>query len=154
MFEEKVYKDLRTRLRIDAMQLDQELIEHPMRLQTVVEYAADALQIRDAAKNALDVQIADTARRLRAGTEEKLSDTKVASLLLLEDDVKVATQELEDARHDLAYWQGLADSYREKGSALKRIAELTISGYLAPNAAYQGRKEEMAAKRRAVLNTR
>lgn len=151
MFEEKAYKELRTRLRIDQMQLSEELSEQPMRFQTVIEYAADALQIRDACKNALDIQVADTARRLRSETDEKLSDAKVASLLLLEKDVKSATQELEDARHDLAYWQGLVDSYREKGSALKRIAELTVAGYLAPNAAYAERREELANKRRAVL---
>lgn len=151
MFEEKDYKALRSRLRIDALKLDEELIEHPMHLQTVVEYAADALQIRDATKSALDITIADAARRLRSETEEKLSDVKVASLLLLETDVKQASQELEDAKHDLAYWQGLADSYREKGSAMKRIAELTIAGYLAPNAAYTAQREEMAGKRRVIL---
>jgi len=151
MFKQKTYESLRAALRIDMLRLDEELIEHPARLQDVIEIAADALQLRDEAKSSLDLCIADAAQTLRLTSEEKLSEIRIASLVQLDTKVIEATREYEDAKHDLAYWQGLVDSTKEKGGALRRIAELTIAGYLAPNAAYTKQKEELAVKRRAVI---
>lgn len=146
MFSEKQYEGLKGRLKIDGMRLDDELIQQPVLLQTVIELAADALQIRDAAKHALDLAEADAAWRIRSIPDEngKLpAENKVTALIPLDREVKAATQELDECKHDLAYWQGLVDSFKEKGSSLKRIAELTIAGYLAPNAAYAERREEI-----------
>lgn len=151
MFEEKQYKALRAALHIDTMRLEQELIEHPARLQTIMEFAADALQLRDTAKAAYDIATADAAQHLRENANEKFSEARIASLLPMVKSVQEASAVLDDAKHDLAYWQGLADATREKGGSLKRIAELTIAGYLAPNTAYQRQREELNERRRPII---
>jgi hypothetical protein len=154
MNNKRAYQDLRKGLTIDSMRLDQELIEHPMRVMMVTEHASDALQLRDAAKHALDITTADAAQRLRNSSEEKLSETRITSLLPLDELVQQATTEYELSKHELAYWQGMVEAYREKGSSMKRIAELTIAGFLAPNAAYSKQKEELAIRRRPIVQKR
>lgn len=151
MYNERAYKHLKSELQIDQLRLDQDLIEHPARLMTVTEYAADALQLRDTAKHTLDITDADAAQRIRNSAEDKISEAKIAALLPLDEHVQNARQSLDEANHDVGLWQGLVRAYQEKGSAMKRIAELTIAGFLAPNAAYSARKEELHAGRRAII---
>lgn len=154
MIKERDYQYLRKGLNIDSMRLDQELIEHPMRMMMVTEHASDALQLRDAAKHALDIITADAAQRLRNSGEEKLSEARITSLLPLDELVQQATTEYETTKHELAHWQGMVEAYREKGGSMKRIAELTIAGFLAPNAAYSKQKEELAVRRRPIVQKR
>ena len=136
MFREIDYTALKANLRIDVMAMDDELIQHPSKLQRVCEIAADALQLRDAFKHQLEIEISEAAHRLRVpdGAGKFPAENKIASQVLLDRKVEGANADLEEANHDLRYWQSLVDSTKEKGSSLKRIAELTIAGYLAPNA--------------------
>lgn len=147
MYQEKKYNTLRARLVIDALQIDQELIQQPMLLQEAAEGCADAIRLRDAAKHALELACARASRTLREPDEngKVASEQKILSLIPLE--VQDEEELLADAKRDAMYWQGLADSFSEKGSALRRIAELTTSGYMAPNDAYLERRREMHAAR-------
>ena len=150
MHEEAQYDELRSKLFIDAMRMDEELIQHPMILQTVTEFAADAMQIRDLLKSHVEVVTAETASRLRSVTGKDgkpPSEARIASELPMFEAIRDAQAEYEAAKHDYNYWSGLVESYREKGGSLKRIAELTIAGFLAPNMA---RRKEMAEKRNAT----
>lgn len=147
MINEKQYAELRQRLAIDKMRLDDELMQTPMLLQTASELAADASALRDAAKLDYDITCAKAARRIRA-SDEKVSESKVAAVLMLEKDVQEAQQTLDDTKRDMAYWQSLADAMREKASLLRRIAELIVSGYLTQNTVYEERKQEMNTERR------
>lgn len=151
MYQEKMYADLKGQLAIDSMRLDEGLQRQPMLFQSVAEIAADALQIRDAAKNDLDIAKADAARRLRKDPDENgkpLAETRIASMLPLDKKVQEAQDLLSEAEHDLDYWQALVDAYNQRGSSLRRIAELTTAGYLTPNAAYKQRQEDMTGQRR------
>lgn len=149
MFMEDEYNRAKQRLKIDLMDIDTEFVEHPMRMQAVIEYATDMMQVRDTAATTLKQTIALSADRLRvAGEDGKLpSEAKLNSLSLLDPEVVTATEELAEAEHDLRYWQGLAESYRAKGSSLKHISELTVAGWLAPN---NNRRQEIAEKRDAA----
>lgn len=148
MYMEKEYEAAKSRLRIDMMDLETEFIEHPARMQTVIECAADMMQVRDAASMTVKQVTAIVAERLRVPDKDgKLpSETKIASQAPLDGDVIQAIEQLAEAERDLRYWQGLSESYRAKGSSLKHISELTVAGWLAPNA---NRKQELQAARAA-----
>ena len=148
MFMEQEYNSAKARLRIDMMDLETEFIEHPSRMQAVIECTSDMMQVRDTASATLKQTIAIIAEELRVpGADGKLpSEAKLNSLSMLNASVVTATEELAEAEHDLRYWQGLAESYRAKGSSLKHISELTVAGWLAPNV---NRKQELQAARDA-----
>ena len=148
MFMEKEYEDAKRHLRIDIMDLENEFIEHPSRMQAVIECTSDMMQVRDTCSTALKQTISVAADKLRVPDKDgKLpSETKLTSLSLLDPAVVTSTEELAEAEHDLRYWQGLSESYRAKGSSLKHISELTVAGFLAPS---QNRKQELQAVRAA-----
>ena len=148
MYQEEKYMRAKDRLRIDMMDLETEFIEHPSRLQDVVETACDLMQVRDTCAQMLKLETASAAERLRVpGEDGKLpSEAKLNSLAPLDNKVIEATTDLAECEHDLRVWQGLADSYRAKGSSLKHISELTVAGWLAPNA---NRRQELQAARDA-----
>lgn len=149
MFMEKDYNNAKAHLQIDMMDLETEFIQHPARLQAVVECCADMMQIRDTSATLLKIEVANAAERLRVPDKDgKLpSEAKLSSLSLLDTKVVEATEALTEAEHDLRYWQGLADSYRAKGSSLKHISELTVAGWLAPS---HDRKRELQDARNAA----
>jgi hypothetical protein len=146
MFNEGTYKRLRMRLKIDALRLTEEMIEMPSLFQEAAECTADAIAIRDGAKRDADITAARIA--IEVGKEmEKPTQAKVDAAVSIHIAVTEANELLDDAKRDAAYWMALTDSMRERSSLLRRIAEMTVSGYLSPNAAYEERKAEMTAAR-------
>ncbi len=153
MFEETQYTILKDRLRIDQLRLDEELIQHPMLTQEVTELAAGALRIRDAAKRDAEQNEAKVARQIRAEMKDGKapSETQIKASLSLYKSVQAMAQALDDAGHDLRLWQGMVDAYIQRGSSLKRVAELIIAGYLAPQMVHrkevQNKRDEWQANR-------
>lgn len=147
MFEEKQFDELKTKLFIDQLRMDEELVQHPMMLMTVNELTSDAMHAKDVLKARVDVITATAGAQLRGmvGRDGKPpSEARITSETPLVPAVQDAIAEYETAKHDYSLWSGLAEAYREKGGSLKRIAELTIAGFLAPNLA---RRKEMSEKR-------
>ena len=153
IFNEEGYARLRARLRADPQKLTDELIEQPALMQDAAENAADAIQIRDAAKNTLSVEISNAAGRLRLLLDDNnkpFSEAKINSMVLADARVVDATEEHEEAKHSAAYWISLVEAYNDRGSSLRRMADLIVSGYLTPNASHaQEARERMAESRRA-----
>ena len=153
IFNEDVYNRLRARLSANLLQLSEELVEQPSLMQEAAEGAADAIQIRDAAKNTLSSVTSEAASRLRLLTDDNgkfFSETKINSLVLSDSKVMQAVEELEEAKHSASYWTSLVESFSDRGSSLRRIADLTVSGYLTPNASYAPDvREKLTEHRRA-----
>ena len=105
MFEEKAYNSAKAHLRIDIMDLEAEFIEHPSRLQTVVEFAADMMQARDEAATLVKIAVAEAAERLRVADDAGKfpSEAKLSSLSLLDAEVVRANADLAEAERDLRY---------------------------------------------------
>jgi len=146
---EDEYNTAKKQLRIDMLDLETEFIEHPSRMQSVIECTTDMMQVRDTCNAALKQVTAEASARLRVpGEDGKMpSEANINSRVPSEFDVIAAAEQLAEAEHDLRYWQGLAESYRAKGSSLKHISELTVAGWLAPN---HNRKQELATLRNAA----
>lgn len=144
------YERLKRKLALDPMELDQELIELPGLILEASECTADALASRDRAKNELDLAMAEAADHLRrqpvsdgkGGTKTR-SEAQITTEVPLFESVVKATTELEFAKHSLALWQAMVDAMRAKKDALKTFSDLTISGYLSPNAALDHRRAEI-----------
>jgi len=154
VFKETEYLHFKNRLLLDKMRIDDELIEHPPTLQSVVELCAEAISNRDHADITLKIILSETADKLRQELDGKISEARIAAELDKDFDVQEARLALERAKHDYNLWNGLVDSFKEKGGSLKRISELIIAGYIAPNSAYDLCKEEMNAKRRERVRVR
>lgn len=147
MFKETEYYELKSKLSIDIMALDDELMQHPMLIQDVNEYAARALNIRDTRKIGVELATAEAGWRLRVPEKDlKMpSEAKISSLIPLDKNLQEAQAAYELAKFHYNYWSGLAEAYREKGGSLKRVSELTIAGFIAPN---KVRRAELAEERR------
>jgi len=147
MYAIEAYSRLKSRLAIDKLRVEDELMETPSMVQEAAEHTGEAIQIRDALKHALDIATAEGMRELRLG-EEKLSDKKMEAEVMLLPSVQEAQVALEDAKRDAFIWSALCDSMRDKSSALRRIAEMIVSGYMTSSSVYAERKQEMNDKRK------
>jgi hypothetical protein len=144
------YEQLQKKLVLDPMELDQELIELPMLIMEANEQCAHCLSARDRAKNDLDLAMAEAADDLRSQTVSDgkggfkvRSEAQITTEIALYKSVQEAQRVVESAKLDLALWQALCDSFRTKRDSLKIFSDLTISGYLSPNAALTQRRTEI-----------
>jgi hypothetical protein len=148
--QDKLYVRLKSRLTIDTMQLDQELIELPQMLSDAGEATAYCIAARDVAKNELDINMSIAADRLRQqpitdsdGKEKRRSEKQIETEIMSIQIVKDAHHRLEEAKLDLALWQSLVDGIRAKQSSIKTVSDLMISGYLAPSSITANRRAEL-----------
>lgn len=155
MQQPNVYERLKLRLELDPGSIDEDLIRHPVWLQDATELAAEALQVREMRKFELSVVEATIDEELRRAPPpqeekaprrtEKQIESKVKTDIRLYD----ATKVYEEARLDCSLWQGLVDSLKSKSKMLETYSSLLLAGFVAPNAAYENRKAELARRRDA-----
>ncbi len=153
----EVYERLKTKLVLDPLELDQELIELPMLIMECAEYTSEKLAQRDRCKNALDLAMAEASDGLRTeltidvkGNNKQRSEAQISSEVFLDEGVQRSLTDLEQS--------ALMDSLKAKRDSLKIFSELTISGYLSPNVALDNRRAEIRAassgvRRRPVNNS-
>jgi hypothetical protein len=153
---ERRYNDLRDKLDIDLLRLDDSLIEMPLLVMEVGEEVALALGDRDRAKNAYDLACVSAANDLRKtpnvdsqGNEKQRSEKQIESEIGGQPAVIRAQAAYEDAKFEAARWQTLSEAVRTKGHSLSRICELIVAGYLTPNAVRETKRSENV-KRRAL----
>jgi hypothetical protein len=132
MHAEQQYRELKARLVIDILQIDQELIRLPPDTQEVAEYCAQALQLRDACAHALELDKALAGTRMREA-EEQIAQNRVQAQIPLDNRVQISQQALDEAKFDVALWQALLKAYEEKGSSLRRICDMMLAGFLTPS---------------------
>ena len=152
------YMRLRGALQIDPLQLDREFTEHPMLLMEVMEAAASANDERDKLKQMLSIVRAQTAAKLRSeqfedskGNLKSKSESQIGSEIDMQDAVIEAEADYDAARFDASLWTALYESTRAKGHSLRELAALTLSGFLAPSAAYNKAKQEIAEVRKPLV---
>jgi len=145
---------LKSRLGVDPLRLDEELIRMPAFIQEISERTAEALRARSVLEDNLKTIMAETANQIRASAEKKPPEAQVDSLVLTEPDVQNAIKQLEQAKYEYSLWQGLMDAARTKSTSLKTFAELIISGYLTLDSIHAERRHELNEVRRAKIDRR
>lgn len=164
LYNKKLYDRLKARLAINPLALDEELINMPQLVIDIGEQVAECLSFRDGAKNDLDIAVAEAAANLRAipieGENAKgepvskvRSEKQIEAEMPMQKTVKGATAALEDAKYDLAMWQTLMDAARTKSHTTQKVADLTLAGYLTPDAAYHKQRDRLTEKRDAKRAT-
>lgn len=155
MLEDPVYAALKEQLQIDPLRLSEELMGQPMLVQTAAEHAAEAIQRRDEHKFRLVVAQADAARLMRGNPDDNgkaPSEAAIASRLPLHASVQAAQTALDEAQRTAAVWMALVDSFREKGSALRRTSEMLLAGFMSPNSAHEARRAEIREASAKVMS--
>lgn len=155
MFREKDYARLRAKLHIDQRQLGEELIEFPQLLLEVCEITVEAVGRKDDADAAYKIAVAVAAAELRDAlvNGKKRTETEIAACAPMDEAARAAAVDAADAKADLSYWSALGESMRAKQSSMKRLSDLTVSGYISTGSAYGPRGEPAAETdaRRAEL---
>lgn len=151
---------LKEQLPINSMALDTELMELPSLVEEIGEESAKAIADMDAAKITYDLELAKASDFLRTnmisdakGQPKLRSEAQIQSEVILVPTVTAALQSYEKAKYNVARWRALQDAYRAKRETLMKICDLTISGYLTPNAVTNRHRTDTARTRRQ-LNTR
>jgi len=143
------YLSLRAQLGIDLLALDDELMKMPQLVQDAAELAAEANDDANAAALAYEVCKAEAGLRIResAPHSERVTEASIERQLPLDPEVQDARVAADQAKTYAGLVHALVQSLRTKSTLLQKASELVIAGYITPNAAYQRRREEMAAQR-------
>lgn len=158
MYKQAIYERLRGTLTIDPMALDKELIEFPSLMLEAAEYAGDAIQRRDYAEQVYKTALAVAASELRESGEgakgKPLSESAIASMAPQERGPQDMLAKLHDAKGDAAYWNALVSAMMTKQMAIKRLVDLTISGFITSGTMVRDARAEMAEKRTELVEKR
>jgi len=149
-FKRDKYLFFRSRRNVDLLSLDEEVSEIASLVQDVAECTAQAVEIREAAKDELEKTKATLAEKLRRvkvedgekGRREK-SETTIASQILLDPLLEEKQIALAEARYDAALWSSLVEAMRTKYGAIKVVAELMALGYTTQSHILAKRREEL-----------
>lgn len=146
----KLYRKLRADIRIDQMRVADELMESPDLVMTCAEHCANANAVRDEKAGNVKVVTAQRAAsyRKRLVNGKARSETEIKSLVEGDEAVSNAIADYEQSRLDAALWTALVNAAQLKHSALKRVAEMIVSGYLTTPTIVGNRRKELTDSRR------
>jgi hypothetical protein len=132
------YEELRRRLRIDYLRLDEELVEMPQLLQDASENATQLSNEFARADMALDIIRAETTMKLRSELTENgraPSEARIASQIDLEPTVQEARALVNELKMQVRLATDLFNNLHTKSRLLGKAADMLLNGYVAPNKA-------------------
>lgn len=145
-FRSQKYVWIRSKTRLDLLDIDTALSEIPVLVQEAGECTSIAIEIREQMKVELNVVEAQIAHELRSTVLEsgkRRTDTAVASQIPLDENYKKKEAELSEARLDAALWQSLTEAVRTKSAAIRVAADLLNSGFLTSDHILDKRRKEI-----------
>lgn len=147
-------------LKIDRNNLDFEFISNPELVLEAGDRVAEAVSIRDTAKEKLDTvnaEVESEMRSLAESSKTKLTEAGVAMKVQLDPRHQRAAEALNQAKLEAALAMSFERAVTARSEALKMLAELYKSGYFAVNSAretpsqrdvqYKLMRERLAANR-------
>lgn len=150
------------RLLIDKKSMDDELMNNPSLVQEVCDECAEAIAIRDAAKEALatvDAQL-DAEVRMELSVSTKVTEDKVKAAIQTNPRHAEAFKAYNDAKLAAALADSLVKAVETRSKALEQLSYLYGSGYFAINSTkrvpatqeidYDRLRDRMAVRRREV----
>lgn len=147
------YDDIKKKLRIDLLRLDQELTELPFLVQEAAEISIELFNDVQKADLELDVAKAQVASDLREEKDESgkvPSETKIVSMIILDPRVQEAQTKLNELRYQSRLANELVTNLRDKSRLLGKTSDLVIAGFITPNSrkAFEEENKERVAQRR------
>lgn len=128
----EVYERLKSELRLDKHNLDEEAIRQPDLYQEISEAHSEAVATRDTLKEALqakDAELAEGYREKAAKSGERTSETKIGDQVSQDPEHQKAYKLWVKAAKLASMLQGLLWAADQRNKVLKLLADLYLSGY-------------------------
>lgn len=138
------YDDLKRRLTIDLLRIDDELTQMPFLIQEGAEAAAAISNDLNAADFELDVLKAQVAADLRTAESygsRPPSETRIAGMIDIDPRIQEAKKKVDEIKYQYRMVNDLVSALREKSRLLGKVSDLIIAGYLSPNSAKTYRED-------------
>lgn len=155
-FKSEEYDFLKSHLSLDMMDLDEQVMQLPVLIQRASEAASEAIEIRETAKDDLELAQSIAADKLRGVQTPKgkwRTETQITSEIPIDSDVQKKKEALSLARLDASLWQSLVEGFRSKNSAIRVVADLLNAGYMTPASIQEKRRQDLNARRKEVLSS-
>lgn len=157
IFRPDKYQWLRKKLPLDLMAMDEELSEISLLLHEAGEYAVNASDSADCAKDNVALVQAECAARMRQQTDDKgksPSEAAIASSMPAEPSYIEALSLYNRAKLDAALWRNLQDAFRVKSSSMRAVADLVAAGFISQDHILSKRRAELREGRKPTAVTR
>jgi len=143
------YQALYAQLDVDPMEMDNQLARMPHLVQDASELATEAENAMNEASLAYDVVKAEIAEALRSHNE-KITEASIERNLPLYEEIQNARRTLNQAKTYMRLCEDLVRALRIKSQHVLKTADMIMSGYMTPSAAYERRRDEIHAARQAA----
>jgi len=145
-FRTERYIWLKAKVKIDLLSIDEELEEIPTLIQETGECVSIAMELRELAKEDLEVARAIAATRLRLVPKadgKSRSEAQIESEIPADKGYQDQLGTVSIARLDAALWQTLMEAFRSKSSVIRTTADLITAGYLTSDYIMSKRRAEI-----------
>ena len=126
------------KLIIDKNELDLEVERQPQYYSDVCRNYAEALSLRDLAKDNLAAIVAGEAAKLRSDEDHKWSEAAIDKELPQKVKYKIASREYIQAKKLAAQWEGMKEAWHQRSFMLGHMAELYSSDYFTAASTHKG----------------
>ncbi len=115
-------------LRIDKDNLDEELVRQPTYFADVADRVAWSINVRDGVRE-LQKEVEARLFTYYKNAEDKVTD-KAATLLVEQDPQYIDCRTVyKQATADAMRWEGLREAWRQRGSVLRDLVQLHVTGH-------------------------
>ncbi len=147
-------------LRIDALNLSEELANHPTNLQRIGERAIRLKSLRDSVKLNMQILEAEIAQEIRSNPPAsiKVTEGTISELVLTDERRKVELTQYLDLCKESDLWTSLYEDFKSRGFMLRDLVSLAHNVLTAPDAFvppdYEQNKVELASRRRPITTNK
>lgn len=146
--------DYKEKLRVNKHALDDALEDQAVLMAEISEIVADCNWKQHEAKNHLETIEAELLEKYR-DREEKVTVAVIAGQVIRDSRRVNAWVHFQERRRECEKWQALQDAWRQRGFAIKTMADLYASNYYSPVSTtapvqYERVREKMAQSRQSV----
>lgn len=125
-------EDAKESLQINRNRLDSMCSEHPQSFFNVSEALAKAIDLRDTLKDELGKVSARLSKDIRQEfvlNGEKITEVRLEQEVLLRREYTSSFEDYMEAKLNADYWQGMRDSFMQRGRMLQEVCQLHLAGY-------------------------
>ena len=149
------YRAAKRLLKIDPLNLNNEIAEHPVILQEIGEKVVKLRSEKDTLELKIETTEATIAQEIRAGGEgKKLTEATVKEMVLADPRRHALMEDYLQICEDYNLWNALYGAFQSRGYMLRDLAQLSTNVVTAPDnwtpANYLENRASMSRTRRPV----
>ena len=140
-------------LKIDKHRLDDELEKQSQILYNITESLAERTYAYNMAKDELEKHEAEMFIRCKDRNSKSTRDEILAEIALDDDRIELFAKLCVQERL-VQKWQGMQDSWKQRGFALKALADLAIANYYSVDTTYENNRKIIADSKQTTPSRR